>query len=381
MAYSHKLSRHLCTNDKSIHVLPLLLVLLVCIGALLTAQQAKAQNPVEDFSLVNWTAEQAAELATNLVQMGQAQASLQQEIAAARQDFQAAWSDTTKRKKTAARLGELLYQKDILYALIPLAEGWYTGWERSQMINRLSGAPLDGGIDDSAVREFFYWIITLRGHLGAYGDDHLLLAVVSNFGAFNTALHNSYPAYLRYTRERDQAELARFLPPPAPRLAADGSAALKEQRIEVLDPFRMNIDLKRDALGTQLRNLAAGNQQMLNCVYGPVRAQHPDRGEISIHRKATFWYQSAPVDIQELLNADQGRQLGEFGDQPLTNCPQSWVAAKAVQTAHYSEHPITVRREQERINSDLKLSQKLKECGGDQSCTRRIQTQREALRR
>lgn len=346
--------------------LPFLLVLgvlLVCIGALLPTREAVAQDPVEDFSLVSWTAGQAAELAVNLIQMGQAQASLQQEIAAARRDFQAAWNDTAKREKAAARLGALLYQKDILYALTPLSEGLHTGWERSKLINRLSGAPLDGGIDDSAVSEFFYWIITLRGHLGAYGDDLLLLAVANKPGDFNKALQNSHPAYLRYTEARDQAELDRFLPPPAPRLAADGSAALKQQRIEVLDPFRMNVNLKQD-VGTRLRSIAARNQQVLGCVYGPVRVHHPERGEITIQRNATFWYRSAPADIQGLLNADQGRQLGELGDQALTSCPPSWAAVETVQAANISRHPTTVRREQQKTN----MSQ---ECGGDRSCMRR----------
>lgn len=325
---------------------------------------------IDDFSLFGAMTQSVAELTADVIQLGTAQVSFQNDIAAARRDLQTGWNNPKTRDEAAARLGNLLFQKDMLYALIPISEGVNAGWERSKAFNRLSGAPLDGGITKAATEEFLTWIATLRGHLGAYENDLILMALITNPGKLQSAFQSSRPAYLNYAETRDQYELNRFLPLPAPRLAADGSAAFKKQRINVLNPYRWGVDPRLE-MGTRLRALAAQGQQMLECVYGPIRAQHPEDGEMSIYRDALFWYRSAPADIKGLQELDLRGKLAGLGEHALERCPATQAQAVALQAANVARHPLTSRQNAEKEAKKGQMSEMEKQCGDDRACMRR----------
>lgn len=327
-------------------------------------------DSIDDFSLFGAMTQSVAELTGEVIQLGAAQVSFQNDIAAARHDLQTGWGNPKTRDETAARLGNLLFQKDLLYALIPISEGVNAGWERSKAFNRLSGAPLDGGITAAATQEFLTWVVTLRGHLGAYENDLILMTLITQPGKLQSALQSSQPAYLSYAETRDQYELNRFLPLPAPRLAADGSAAFKKQRINVFNPYSWGVDQRRE-LGTRLRALAAQGQQVLECVYGPIRAQHPEDGEMSIYRNALFWYRSAPTDVKELQELDLRGKLAGLGEQALERCPATQARAVALQAANTARHPLTSRQNAEKEAKKDQMNEIEKQCGDDRACVRR----------
>lgn len=143
-------------------------------AALLPAVAAPEDPPsIEEFSLYGAIAGEVAQLAQNVIQLGIAQASFQEEVTGARHDLHAQWTHPTERAAAASHLAALLFQKDLMYALLPLSEGATLGWERSKAFNQLSGEPLDGGIPSQAAGEFLHWVITVRGNLGVYGEEQL----------------------------------------------------------------------------------------------------------------------------------------------------------------------------------------------------------------
>lgn len=336
--------------------------------------EAAAGDPwsIEEFSLFGFMAGEVAQLTEDVIGLGIAQASFEDEIAGARQALHSQWSDTAAREQAASRLADLLFQKDLMYALLPLSEGPNQGWEGSKAFNRASGKPLDGGIPSHATSDFLHWVVTIRGNLGVYDEELLNPLVLANQALLLPALEKSQPAYRHYARIRDTAEAARFLPPPPERLAADGSGALKEQQVEPFNPFGWGSD-QRQPFGAQLRRLAEQNQQMLQCVYGPVHIQS-DGQAWSAYPVKTFWYRTPPTDIQNLRSMDphptrtgfQGGFAG-LGERGLQQCPATASQADQLLAANVANHPGTLAQQASKQQDSQAIQSA---CGDDRQCAR-----------
>jgi hypothetical protein len=364
-------SKELCsisiTGKISIHAIIFQLFLFQAV-AMLPARDVFAIEPVdsfEDFSLSGWTIQNLANAAIDLHNLGVLQASFQNDLEIARHDLEAAWNTPKARDAAAAHLENLLFLKDLQYAILPIGKGVNKGWDESQAFNRLSGAPLDGGITPAAIPEYVIWITTMRGHLGAYGNDLALLTSTNIL----PALELSQSAYLRYTEIRDQYELSRFLPLPKPRLATDGSPAFKKQRIDIINPYQFDVN-QRGEIGTRLRALVGQRQQMLECIYGPVRDHYPER-EINRYSKTLFWYRMAPRNIKELQESDLNGNLAAIGNEALNTCPTTYAQAKALQAANVARHPFTARQNVKKEAAEAQIIKIKQECGGNPACERR----------
>lgn len=328
--------------------------------------------PIEEFSLFGFVTGEVAQLTQDVIGLGIEQALFQDQIATARRDLHRQWTDPAARKAAASHLAELLFQKDLMYALLPLSEGPNQGWESSKLFYQLSGQPLDGGISPHTQAAFLHWVVTIRGNLGVYGEEQLSPLKLADPALLMPALQKSQPAYRDYAQIRDADEAARFLPLPPERLAADGTAALKEQRVEAFNPFGWGVD-HRQPFGAQLRRLAEQHQQMLQCVYGPVRIRSDGRERNAFPAK-TFWYKTPPADIRNLRNLDQhptlsGLQGGfaELGERGFEHCPATESQAATLHAANVATHPTTLARQAAKQQDSREIQSS---CGDDAQCAR-----------
>lgn len=329
-------------------------------------------DDIENFSMAGFIAGQTVQLLEDVVALGAAQASFQVQLDSARNALERSWSDPVQRDQAARQLAELLFQKDVMYALLPISEGVSEGWKRSEAFNRLAGSPVDGGISPFAQGAFLHWVQTVRAHLNAY-DEALLSPLVSANGALlSSAIEKSQPAYRRYTQIRDAEELSRFLPLPPARLANDGSGLLKEQAIGEFSAVGWGIS-QRQALGPKLSELARLKQPMLECVYGPLTVDDRQQAH-AVYPVHLFWYKSPPANIESLVNMDNSPTLTGFlggftglGSDALLDCPESEKQADALHAANVAKQHVTLAQQEKKNSQQEQIAKK---CGSDAACAR-----------
>ena len=141
-----------------------------------------------------------------LLQIGQGSADMSQQIAAARQRYWKEFPDGTNYAAADREFGELLWKKDLYFALMTLLPRAIAGQRSPQadLFSRLSKL-VDGGIRQEAGSEFDDWMKAAERHF-------------EDSGGVNGANFLSYPLrvldaalscpqeYARYKRARDWAE-------------------------------------------------------------------------------------------------------------------------------------------------------------------------------
>jgi hypothetical protein len=328
---------------------------------------------IERFSLSGFVAGQAALLLENIVALSTAQAEFQEQLDSARNALKTGWRNAAERERAAGRLAELLFQKDLMYALMPFSEGVTEGWKRSEAFNRLSGAPFDGGISLFSQAAFLHWVQTVRAHLGVYDDNLLSPQVSANWTLMSSAIEKSQSAYRRYSQARDAEELARFLPVPPARLATDGSGLLSTQTVDSFSAVGWGIT-QRQPLGPKLRELAELNQPMLECTYGPIMVG-PKEQLRAVYPVRLFWYKTPPTTISTLVEIDNNPTLTGFlggftglGSDALSECPESEKQADALYAANVAKHHATLTKQKKQDTTREAIKKK---CGDDMACARR----------
>jgi hypothetical protein len=83
----------------------------------------------------------------------------------------------------------------------------------------------------------------------------------------------------------------------------------------------------QDAVLRQIAGLEASGARLLECEYGPL---NPDS---TGSETATFWYQSAPLTMNDFQKLSRQHPLGAIGDDAVTDCPRSLADARRARSA------------------------------------------------
>jgi hypothetical protein len=260
------------------------------------------------------------------------------EIAEARKAFLATASTPAKRAQAGQRFGELLFAKDLLYGVGLMQEGVSdAAWNRINGLHAISGGPLDNGIMPDALPLYHQWINAVRTALGARSRTQYIL--ITNPDRLREALDASSAQYRIYTDKRDALEISkpaddarRAAEAEALRkkitaaTAADGGSAINSQSTQRLgDGIHWHGDRDTPPLRRMLFQARDAGQQVLQCRYGP---SLNSRGEES-YAQYTFWFESQPANIRQMVAMDSGGALQFLGSEALANCPPSDKAALA----------------------------------------------------
>jgi hypothetical protein len=128
-------------------------------------------------------------------------------IARARDEFFANLSDPARRSAAEKRFADMLFGKDIHHATLLIGEGLNDQARgRARAMDTMTGGKVDNGIPHTAEVPFEAWVRAVRHHLGARGDNDLL--VVTDPGRLAAALEASADWYAYYKAHRDRAEIA-----------------------------------------------------------------------------------------------------------------------------------------------------------------------------
>jgi uncharacterized repeat protein (TIGR03803 family) len=178
----------------------------------------------ETFESIGSALQDAARLAGN-------KAARNAEFAAARNAFFEAQRTGDNLEEARAALANLLHQKDLYFGYLVLGSGPYDA--PLEMLDRLTGGLLDGGIPPAARREFNDWIIKIREELGAR---HAREMIVPRQEDIAPAVAAAEPEYRTYLAARDRAEFAaRGLPAgliadiPEPAVEPDRMDSIREE--------------------------------------------------------------------------------------------------------------------------------------------------------
>jgi hypothetical protein len=272
---------------------------------------------------------QAIELQRQAVKAkGEFNAQLQQ----ARFDFFATARQPDKRADAEKRFANLLYAKDLVYMGLLITEG--TGEQsrkRSDLMHRMTGGDIDGGIPEPAREAFDAWVNKVRANLGARNPNQPVF--VFDQATLLRATDASADSYAAYKQLRDQFEFDRFNNPKtfgSARTAGANHPLHKagQGTLDLLLDMRYDRLSDNEPLRDRLSALAKGGQAVLRCAYGPieVRADGTQRYE-----ELRFWFKRPPDDINGLIAADTTNGMVRMRTRSaLTACPptsdEAWAA-------------------------------------------------------
>jgi hypothetical protein len=254
---------------------------------------------------------------------------------------------TTAKAKAEARTtyAALLRQKDMMFAAMMLSTGpTDAAWQRTHGAMILAGGALDGGILTEVVPAFNTWLWSVRSH---YGVARATTLLTFDADRLRNAIKAAEPDYARYAAARDKAELQRRLDAEAKRVASidlakrseaavnpDGSLKLDHQKIEPMSYSHWISSLDTPELRTILLATMAQGQQIINCNYGPIRANDGSQD----FEKHSFWYPTAPPKINEMLAMDRKGAVGYLRSASTGTCPINNRQAAGLRAAALHPH-------------------------------------------
>ena len=238
------------------------------------------------------------------------------------------------RTAAGAKFQKFLFDKDIFFASIPIVGGMNAHTaavgKLTAALNR--GREIDGGIPNRASDSFKNWIISMRGELGARGDEILI-----NLDAdkFQKALLATQPQYAKYRAERDQFEIDRWRGQHPTQEERDRKLPLRISR-----PFPPSTFLRlKDApplFKEELKKSDGAGALMLNCEYGPFLDENGDQS----YRGYLFWKSRPPENVAWLM-ARGPAEMSIVLDRVIEACPgleaDARTTAKAPQKIFQTE--------------------------------------------
>lgn len=126
-------------------------------------------------------------------------------ISVARSKYFRSYPDKEGVEEAEATLAELLFEKDLYFLSMYLAEGPTRDARlRIEGIETLTGGMLDGGIQPAAWNKFMAWVNAVRLPLGGKQPGQLIFVLDPN--KLLKAIESALPEYNRYKDVRDMAE-------------------------------------------------------------------------------------------------------------------------------------------------------------------------------
>ncbi|WP_218509341.1 hypothetical protein [Variovorax sp. dw_308] len=218
------------------------------------------------------------------------------------------------RSAAGAEFATRLFEKDIVLAQVLVIDGVNP---HSDAVNKLTaalngGRELDGGIPRPAKGSFMSWVRSMRGELGARGDDQLILF---DEAAFAKALRATEPQYTAYRAERDQAEINRWAGQHPTQEEKDRKLPLRASRPLPPSTF-MRLKDSPPLFKVELKKSDDAGALMLNCEYGPYLNANGEQDYSSY----LFWKSRPPENVQWLM-ARGVADMTRVQDRALEECP------------------------------------------------------------
>lgn len=290
----------------------------------------------------------ASEVATAVGNFGQARSKLNVEIASARRAFFSTASDPSSRSAAERRFAELLLIKDWTYMVsaVPI------GFDRDTDI-RLSALNVDGGIPTSALPAFREWVNGIRRSLGATRPTQTLVFTESEA---KSAIDVNWALYNSYKLKRDEAEFLNrqaeavtsersqeWLKQHKDAVASDGSSKLHRQTVLAFSSLHASPPgtsvPAREKFQAWMKSAEGTGQQVLACVYGPVRVENTG----PVYDTELFWHKAPPPELV---------RTREEGGQFVSNLGLTLASAECFPTAVFARDAI--RQAQFTYNADAK---------------------------
>lgn len=289
-----------------------------------------------------------------------AKAEFNTKIAAARKAFLATAAKPAERAKVTKHFADLLFIKDYTNLSFYIFDGITPqNVRRIELLDAVSGGPVDAGIPRAAWSRFEDWVNGVRSSLGAtHLDSQVWLVGADSLNRTERALAANEALYLQYKKVRDFEEIRRFdkefgRVPAEGGVSADGSLRYNTHEVKPLDP---RFDLKRPEgrnldweLQKMLIRARESGQMILHCSYGPMLTAD---GKIDF-AKYEYWFKAAPTDIEAMLQNDlRGDAKGSLqflGMKGLENCPTSERAAMTIRKTAIAAHPLTTMSPAQRL--------------------------------
>lgn len=283
-----------------------------------------AKNSLYDEpSIGDYEREQFEKLLLNVQELSRLKGEANAKISAARYKFFTTSFKSPEHKKAEAEFAKWLQDKDYVFFDICVKAGADDGLKRFAFFSGLGGGSLDNGIPKIAIPAFKRWVAVVRSELGVGGDQ---IYIITEPDIVIKAMRKHGELYRLYKVERDKAEFLMWRSAHPQKNEMEGNLPLFKHDIKSLFEVRYNAFQRGEVKSQQLKNILFDpnyKQKALFCSYGPMPTES---GEVLANY--TFWYKTAPENIDELMLMDLGNSLSLLGNKGYVSCPQTDGAAQ-----------------------------------------------------
>lgn len=293
-------------------------LIVLALALIFTSKAVAAATDYGQPKIGDYEREQFEKLLQDVQELNRLKGEANAKISAARYKFFTTSFKSPEHKKAEVEFANWLQDKDYVFFDMCVKAGAEDGLKRFAFFSGLGGGSLDNGIPKIAIPAFKKWVTVVRSELGVGGDQ---VYIMTDLDIVIKAMRKHGELYRLYKVERDKAEFLLWRVAHPQKNETEGNLPFVKREIKSLREAGKNAFRLGRVENRQLRNILFDpnyKQKALFCSYGPMPTE---RGEVLSNY--TFWYKTAPENIDELMLMDLGNSLSLLGNKGYVSCPQT----------------------------------------------------------